>query len=940
MIDPSPVPGGMNGDSGEPVGPAAHAPSVGTLTFLFSDIEGSTRLEQEIGTAAYATLRERHRQLLRAAFGAAGGQEQGTEGDSFFVVFPSPLGAVVAVVAAQQALLAEAWPAGSNVRVRMGLHAGEASLAGGSLVGLSINLAARIAAAAHGGQVLASGTVRALTEGALPAEITLLDMGEHRLKDLRAAERIYQVLAPGLPADFPALRTLDARPNNLPTQLTTFVGRAAELAEARRLLAGTRLLTLTGPGGTGKTRLSLELAASAIDQCPGGVYFVPLEPVREAALVAPRILSAIGLAEVPARPARDVLVEWLAGRRVMLVLDNFEQVLDAGSLVADLLRSVPDLRVVVTSRAALRVSGEQEYAVPGLPVPPIAGDLSVIGRAQQPGDARRFDAESAAAFGSVRLFVARAMAVRPDFRLTDENAPTVALICARLQGMPLAIELAAARIRILKPDAILARLGDQLNLLSSGSRDVPPRQQTLRGAIAWSYELLDDGCRRLLDRVSVFRAGCDLEAAEAICGPADEIGIDVFEGLTHLVDQSLLVLDDASAEPRFRPLETIREFGAEMLTARGESEAILDRREAWYLALAERAAPELAGANQREWLDHLEADADNIRAVLDRAVRLERPSAAILLAFACWRFWQKRGHLSEAHERLVAMAAASWSHADPRLRARLMEALGGVCWWQGDIAGLRPAYEEALALWRSIGDTAEIANALYNYSFVFTVGESPTADPAAMDPEGIGSAIQEEALALYRSVGDRRGQANVLWAIGNRRYFAGTEDAGVDQFREALDIFRAVGEVTMAAWSLHMLGSGLLRKGHPDESRPLLHEGLRTFHEAGDASGVVLVLDDLASQAVADGDLERAARIRGAARRLTVETGTTLASFVDDLFESRFRPGVKGRLSQDDRERLEREGARLSMDQAVGYALGGALPALVAGAVAAADTAG
>jgi predicted ATPase/class 3 adenylate cyclase len=905
----------MSGSAPEPVG---------TVTFLFSDIEGSTRLEESLGTAAYAGIRERHRELLRQAFAAHDGAEQGTEGDSFFVIFATARDALAAAIEGTRALLVEGWPGEAVVRVRIGLHTGEASLAGGSLIGLDVNRAARIAAAARGGQILASDTTRALVGGATPDGVSFRDLGEHRLKDLRAPARLFQVVAEGLLSEFPAPKTLDARPNNLPVQLTSFVGREAELAEVERLIGGSRLLTLTGPGGTGKTRLSLELAAAIADECPDGVFFVPLETVREPTLVAPRILSALGVSEVPGRPARDVLVEWLAGRRLLLVLDNFEQVLDAAPFVADLLRAAPDLRIVVSSRAALRVSGEQEYPVPGLPVPSIPEDLPVLARAQLPGGGE-LTPETISGYVSVELFVARAMAVRPDFRLTDENARAIATICNRLQGMPLAIELAAARVRLLRPEAILARLSDQLGLLSAGSRDLPPRQQTLRGAIAWSYDLLDEGCRRLLERLSVF-AGCDLEGAEAVCGPATELGIDVLDGVTSLADQSLVRLDDSGTEPRFKLLETIREFAAEMLEARGEAETVLDRRETWFVGLGERAAPLLAGADQRTWLERLELEHDNIRAVLNRAVALGRAEPAIRLSFAIWRFWQKRGHLNEARRRLEAIAAADWSRQDPVLRARLMEALGGVLWWQADILAMKDAYAEALSIWRTVGDKAELANALYNYSFSFSVPADPTADPTTSDPDGHGARALEEALALYREVGDRRGEANALWGIGNARYFGDTEEAGTAYFRQALEIFREVADVTMEGWSLHMLGSGLLRLRRFDESRPLLQDALRRFRAASDTAGVSLVLDDLVSQFVADGDLERAARIRGAARRLATDTGAALASFVDEQFEVTFRPRVAGSMEPVALQRLMEEGEALPLEDAIEYALGGQLP--------------
>ena len=906
---------------GRPVPDVPGAGATGTLTFLFSDIEGSTRLEQSVGTDAYGAIRERHRALLRDAFALNGGREQGTEGDSFFIVFSGASDAMAAALAAQRAIRGEAWPGGASVRVRMGVHTGEASVVGGSFLGLAINRASRIAAVAHGGQVLVSEAVRALATTDLPAGAGLQDLGAHRLKDLREPEHLYQLTAPDLPATFPPLATLDARPNNLPTQLTSFVGREEELATACGLLAANRLVTLTGPGGTGKTRLSLQVAAQAVDDFPDGVFFVPLETVRDPALVASRIAGDIGIAESGGRSGRDTLVDWLAAKKVLIVLDNFEQVVEAGPLVADILRVAPGLKVIATSRAALRVSGEQEYPVPGLPVPPDPGLLGGYEQARL-GGAGAIDPATLSTYEAVRLFIARAVSVRPDFAVTNENAPAVAAICARLQGMPLAIELAAARIKLLSPAAIMARLEHQLNLLAAGARDLPARQQTLRGAIAWSYEILPEAERRLLDRLSVFAGGFDFEAAEAVAGPSDELGMDVLDGVTALADQSLIRSLDADP-PRFRMLDTIREFAAEMLAAAPDGQAIAERHTRWYLRLAEEAMPHLAGADQRAFLELLERDHDNIRAALDRSAATGDGPSTIRLAFAMWRFWQKRGHLNEARRRLEAYAAEDWSRADPVLRARLMEALGGVLWWQADIRAMKAAYAETVDIWRAIGDKAEIANALYNYAFSFSVTPSPLEDPRAADPEGEGERAQIEALALYREVGDVRGQANVLWGIGNREYFLRDEvgDAGEARFREALELFRSVGDVTMEAWSLHQLGSALLRQGRADESRPGLRLALRHFHDASDAAGIAMVLDDLHSQAVVDGDLPRAGRLYGAARRLTLATGASLAGFVDEQFEHRGRAHVASHLSPEDIERYGAEGAAMGLDDAVAYAL-------------------
>jgi predicted ATPase/class 3 adenylate cyclase len=892
-----------------------------TLTFLFSDIEGSTRLLEALGSAAYTKVLERQAELLRAAFGAHGGREEATEGDSFFVVFDSAVEAVRAAVEAQRALASEPWPEGVEVNVRMGLHAGEASASAAGLVGLDIHRAARIAAAAHGGQVVVSDAVRTLVLADLGPDISLRGLGSHRLKDLREPQPLCQIVADGLRIEFPPLQSLDARPNNLPTQLTSFVGREQELAEAGGLLERNRLVTLTGPGGTGKTRLSLQVAANAADRYPGGVFFVALETVREPGLVASRIASTIGLAESGARTADELLREWLAGKEVLFVLDNFEQVLEAGPVVAGLLRDVPGLSMLVTSRAALRVSGEQEYPVPGLPTPPDLSRLSSLELASLPAEQRTIDADSLSAYESVRLFIARASAVKPDFKVTNENAPAVAAIAARLHGMPLAIELAAARIKLFSPEALRSRLEDQLALLSAGSRDLPERQQTLRGAIAWSYDLLDEGHRRLLDRLSVFEGGAALAAAEAVCGPASEIGIDVVDGLVALADQSLIRTVETDGDPRFRLLDTIRAYAAEQLAARDEAELVTRRHSEWFLGFAQRVSPELAGAEQRGLLDQLELDHDNIRSVLDRAAAAGDGRTAIGLAFAVWRFWQKRGHLYEARRRLDAMAVVPWSHDDPALRARLLEALGGVCWWQADIGAMRPAYEEAVGIWRELGDKSQLANALYNFSFTFSVPEDPT-NSGPVDPSGEGERAQDEALALYRELGDERGEGNVLWGKGNKKYFSEAPDAGVEEFLAALEKFRRVGDRTMEAWSLHMVGSALLRVRKRDESRPYLHDALRHFFLAGDAAGMTLVIDDLSAQALADEDPERAARLWGAGRALAKATGATLASYTDAWIESLLRPNVRNTIDKADLERWAAEGAALSLDEAVAYALG------------------
>jgi predicted ATPase/class 3 adenylate cyclase len=899
---------------------AVRALPTGTVAFVFTDIEGSTTLAQTLAGDRWAALLGRHRELIRAAVAAHAGVEVATEGDGFFVAFERTADAVAATVDAQRALAAESWADGTAVRVRMGIHTGDGRLdADGSYVGADVHRAARVAAAGHGGQVLLSETTSSLIANELPPGVELRGLGEHRLKDLRP-ERICQLVITGLQTEFPPIRSLDRRPNNLPTQLTSFVGRDAELDEAARLLESTRLLTLTGPGGTGKTRLSLQLAANVSERFPDGLWFVALEPVRDPALIAGTILTTLGLVESGGRAARDILVEWLAAKQALLVLDNFEQVIEGAPVVADLLRGAPRLAAIVTSRAPLRISGEQEYPVPGLPAPRDILALSDLEKMNLPAEDRQLDAASATQYEAVRLFVARALAVRPDFRVTNDNAPAVAGIAARLHGMPLAIELAAARVKLLTPDAILERLEHQLGVLAAGSRDLPQRQQTLRGAIAWSHNLLGEGERRLLARLSVFIGGCELDSAEAVCGPAAELGggIDVLDGLMALADQSLVRVEEVDGETRFRMLDTIREFSSERLDETGEREEIERRHTTAFLALAESLTPKLSGAEQRRWLGRLERDHDNIRAVLDRAVAGSDASTAIRLGFAMWRYWQKRGHLAEARRRLQAMAGAPWSHDDRILRARLMEALGGVAWWRADLETMAPSYSEALAIWEEIGDQREIVNALYNDAFRYAV----TSDPSASDPDGVGFDQMTRALDLAAAIGDERGRANTLWGIGNYIYFHDTADRGRTQFQEALEIFNRIGDRTMEAWSLHMLGTAQIRTLDFDESRRNLSRALRLFHEFGDVAGITLALDDFAALAVAEDDLPRAALLWGAARALSSAGDIGLADFVDQQYEFHGRPNARFVLGAAELEEYGREGRTMTLDESVSYALG------------------
>ncbi|MDP9325970.1 MAG: adenylate/guanylate cyclase domain-containing protein, partial [Candidatus Dormibacteraeota bacterium] len=677
-----------------PLSAATDLPT-GTVTFLFTDIQGSTKLVQQLGIQRWTALLQEHYEILREAFAAHNGTEVNTEGDAFFVAFASASDAVAACAAGQRALMAHQWPEDAVIRVRMGVHSGEAAVVGGDYMGFEIHRAARIASTGHGGQVVLSDATRALLQGGLPAGVTLADMGEHRLKDLAQPEHIWQLNIDGLPSEFPPLKSLDYIPNNLPTQLTSFIGRETELAEGSRLLEATRLLTLTGPGGTGKTRLSLQIAADAADRFKHGVYFVPLAPVTDPALVPSAIMDALRIQDAGNRKPIDVLLDHLRDKEMLLVLDNFEQILDAAAAVGEILKAAPAVKVVSSSRAPLRVYGEQEFPIPPLSLPDLSAKLTLEGMSQ---------------FEAVRLFIERAVSVKPDFQVTNENAPAVAGICTLVDGLPLAIELAAARIRLFTPEVMLKRLETSLSDLGGGARDLPARQQTLRGAIEWSYQLLDDGVQTLMSRLSVFSGGATLGDIEQVCAPG--LDIDVFSGLESLVEHNLLRPDDRGAEPRFFMLHVIREFAMERLRESPEGDEVRERHAHTYLELAEHAGPELTGDESRQWAERLDIEHDNFRTALTCFRDRDEAESALRLVSALWRFWTMRGHVVEGVEKIKQVL--EMPHAAEHKQGLMLgwEAAGGIAWWAGDLDGCTAAYAEALALARELGDDVAIARNL------------------------------------------------------------------------------------------------------------------------------------------------------------------------------------------------------------------------------------
>jgi predicted ATPase/class 3 adenylate cyclase len=894
-------------------GPRSDLPDSGLVALLFTDIEGSTRLVSALGDERWAGLLADHRALIVEALGReqpAGARwgVVGSEGDSLFAAFASPLGAVRGAANAQRALAAHAWPSGAEIRVRMGIHAGEIVRVGDDYVGYEVHKAARVMSAAHGGQIVLSRTLRALMPDAALAPMELRSLGVHSLKDVPEREELFQLVGEDLSTEFPPLRTLDAVPNNLPAQLTTFVGREAEIVAAKRQLLGTRLLTLTGTGGTGKTRLALRVAEEIAHEYRDGAWFVPLAAVTDPALVPSAIVASLGIAEVSGTSAIHRLCEVLVDRRQLIVLDNFEQVQDAAPSVGEIVRAAPGVAIIATSRGPLHVYGERELPIPPLGLPDLA---------------RLPSADALLRSEAVALFVDRAQAARPDFALTDQNAAAVAGICARLDGLPLAIELAAARIRVLAPQAILARLENRLELLSSGGRDRPERQQTLRATIAWSYDLLDPGGQRLLARLGIFAGGWELEQAEAICGPATELGVNVLDGLDGLVNQSLVRLDEGpDGEPRFVMLETIRAFALEQLAASGDADEISRRHAMVFLELAERAAPDLTRAQANAALDRLERSTANLRAALGCAVRTNAADVGLRLGWALWRFWQMRGSLDEGRDWLARLVVLPKALEHPSLLARAYEASGSVAYWRGDMEAARIAYETALSLQREVGDELGVADALYNLSFAYVV-------PKTDMPKG--EALLLEALAIYERSGVDSGIAGVHFSLMNIANQAGDDEARRRHFEVALPTFRRLGDSYMVGWSLHLDGIGLIRLGRFDEARAELTEAISLFARARDVSGIALLLDDWADLALAEGRIARSVQLSGAAAAFQATSGADLGSVINKA-EGRSLPDA-ARLDPETLARAWAEGQAMSLDEAVTYALGtdGPVPDTAAG---------
>jgi predicted ATPase/class 3 adenylate cyclase len=820
----------------------------GTVTFLFTDVEGSTRLLHELGAEAYAAALAEHRRLIRAACASEGGTEVDTQGDAFFFAFPTATGALAAAAVFTDALAA------GPIQVRVGLHTGTPLLTEEGYVGGDVHRAARIAACGHGGQVLVSASTAALIPSDTVSQGPLLtDLGEHRLKDLSAPERVYQ-LGEG---DFSALKSLYR--TNLPVPATPFLGREQELSEVVELLAAddARLLTLTGPGGTGKTRLALQAAGLASEAYPDGVWWVPLAPLRDPALVLATAGQMLG--------SKNGLAEHIQDKAMLCLFDNFEQVVEAAPELAALLSDCPNLDVLVTSRERLRVKGEQTY-----PVPPLA---------ESDGEA---------------LFVSRARAVDPAFT----GSEAVRELCLRLDELPLALELAAARTALFSPEQLLEKLSQRLDLLR-GERDADPRQQTLRATIEWSYDLLSDEEQALFARLSVFRGGCTYEAAEEIAGADPDL-------LQSLLDKSLLRKRDSNVGPHYWMLETIREYAAEKLGASGEEEELRGRHADYFLLLAEEAFPQLKGS-PKPWLDRLEEDHDNFRIVLDRLESAGRPQEALQLAGALYRFWNLRGYPVEGRDRLERLLAREPAGTSARMRA--LHGAAVMATSTGDPETAERRAEEARDLARTLGDAWGEAYAV----FMLGIAATERKDWSAALP------FFETSLDAFRRLGDDHyallAADGVAWAAG----MLGDRERRKRLHEETLAHARVSGDRGVVAVQLFQLADFATEDGRTDEALAMLREALVVNRDEGYREGVAEVLVVMARTLEAASALAAAAALLGAAARLREEIGGGFGWVGDEI--ERLRGSLRDSLGDAAFESAWERGRALSTDEAIALAL-------------------
>ena len=943
----------------------------GTVTFLFTDIEGSTKLAQG-HPDKWESLQQRHHAILQSAIESHNGHVFQIIGDAFCAAFHTAIDGLNAAIDAQRKLQTENWEE-TPLKVRMGLHTGSAERKGNHYHGyMTLARVQRVMSIAYGGQILLSNTSAELIHNELPDGITLRDMKEHRLKGLLNPERLWQIVAPDLQQDFPLLQSLNEIPNNLPVQLTSFVGRENEITELKQELESHRLVTLTGSGGTGKTRLSLQVAADLLDQFQHGVWFIELAPLTDPDLIPQTILSAIGISEQSNKTPLDILKEYLHEKKTLIVLDNCEHLVSASAQVVNaLLNAAPNLKILASSREALSVKGELSYPVPSLSLP----DLKHLPTIEQLSQ-----------YEAVRLFIDRALLVAPHFAIEKDNAPFIAQICYRLDGIPLALELAAARVKVLSVEQISKRLDDRFRLLTGGARTALPRQQTLRALIDWSYDILSDNERLLLQRLSVFAGGWTLEAAEEVCsGNGIEI-FDVLDLLTQLVNKSLVVVIEPSqsGETRYRMLETIRQYAREKLMEADGSEVIRQQHLAYFVKLAEQAEPELYRSNQMRWINRLEDELDNFRMALESALT-NNIEAGLQIAAIPWRFWDGHGHwqetgkwLAEFLERynktgslciqaLIIFSLCNFRQgnfpetlkiaeqcvqmartiSDRRLEAFSLSLLGVVTLLLGNAREGVPLLEQSLAIYRALGDKIGQANTLEWLSYdhnslertISFIKESLSLSRELGNLSGITTSLTtlarstmwtgdfsspepwlDEALSISRQLGDQTNENAVLITFGMLAYWKGDYERANAYYEEALMLSEKAGDQYENLWTHIRMAHVFLRQGDIQQACTLFIDSIKNSHMAEFTVALVYAVEGLASLCVNQDRSERAMRLFAWADMMREQIGDHRPPIEQASVEKDLAL-IHSKIDDTEFAKLSAEGRTMSTEQAIALAL-------------------
>ena len=840
------------------------------LTFLFTDIEGSTsKWEEHAEKMAKAVAG--HDALLRDAVQRHGGHIVKTTGDGIYAAFPTPADGLGAVVDIQLGLLDPAATGGLPLRVRCGLHTGAVHARDNDYFGTTINRTARIMGAAHGGQILVSQAVADAMRDQLPQEVSLQDLGSVRLKGLSTSEVVFQVVHPKLDQTFPALRELEATPNNLPQQLTSFIGREREREEIEEMLGGTRLLTLLGMGGLGKTRLALQVGTNVMDVYPDGVWFIDLQTIRDDALVANETARVLGVREEPGRPLLQTLCAHLKSRKLMLILDNCEQVIQASADVANaILRAAPDVRMLTTSRIALRVPGEQTYVVQPLPVP-----------------MRNEGLEALAKSPAVRLFVERAKLHKPSFALTEREAPAVADLVFRLEGIPLALELAAARVRSLAIADINKRLNDRYKILTGGDRTLQARQQTLRALVDWSYDLLEENEQVLLARLSVFAGGFDLAAIEAICGSDPLTPEDALDIVTSLVEKSLLRAEDGDDGARYRMLETIRDYAREKLLMRDEQTALGAAHCDYFVEMAKAGSQGMDGPDGAQWTIRLEEAHDDMRAAIALALQGGvDPILAVKLEVALMGFWLLRGYVSEGRNYVRASLALPAVQASEVAHGHALYVGAALADSQGFHAEAQRMLGECLALRRKLDNSFDLAATLSTRSVALL--HAGQATEARKD--------ESEAVDLFRQLEHRVGEAMGLLHLGQIDAYVGNDDDARQYFEQAISVARDIGYAEVEGECELMLGQLEVNAGDVASAVARFERSQEVCRESEDKRGRAAATWWLGKVDLHRGDADSArVRLRNALDAFySFEMNAELIGCLEDFAELLMTAGAKG----------------------------------------------